>query len=253
MENELVEKHDEKHQQIVAPLVQQLLALGDLDSEKLNNIMALQERYDANEAKKQYNGAMAQFRSTVGMAKKSGENKHLRTRYATLDDLIEALQGPLSAAGFNFRFNHTFKDDRTEVDVTCYLTHAAGHTEQTSFPVPIDGHKGINNIQARGMAITYGKRYSLSSLTGVGTEDDDGQSSESALEIEYLTMVDYMSLLDIVDASGGSREKFEGWLSVKYKLRLEDNQFDYPAIPKSDIESLRKSIAAAAKKKEAEA
>jgi hypothetical protein len=59
------------------------------------------------------------------------------------------------------------------------LMHAEGYTEDGDYPLP-DPMK--HSPQELGSAITYARRYSLVSVTGIapGGEDDDGQKAEKA-------------------------------------------------------------------------
>ena len=42
--------------------------------------------------------------------------------------------------------------------------------------------KNTNDAQAYGSGVTYARRYSLSSICGIGSEDDDAQIEESIKE-----------------------------------------------------------------------
>ena len=156
----------------IAPMAH-LIASGQVSTDQIEKIMELQERWEGNQARKAYNKAMTVFRKTVGMAQKSASNAHLRTTYATFDDLVRAVSGPMGKAGFNYTFKQ--RQEANNVAVICTITHADGHAESTELKSAIEGNKGINNLQALGLTVSYLKRYTLAALTGVGTEDSDGE------------------------------------------------------------------------------
>jgi len=65
----------------------------------------------------------------------------------------------------------------TELDgaVTTILMHESGEFLQSTLKLPIDITGGKNDAQKIGSAITYARRYSLSAILGIATdEDDDG-------------------------------------------------------------------------------
>ena len=109
-----------------------------------------------------------------------------RTRYATLDDLLEALREPLAKHGFSLRFEHqAIADGR--MTTTAILRHRLGHYEMaTTPPLQHDSSGSKNSVQAVGSALTYGRRYALMALLPITSHapqdaDDDGQAAGKAL------------------------------------------------------------------------
>ena len=200
-EQALVE--DQEHKGI-APLAQ-LIASGKVSPEAIEKMMELQERWESNEARKAYNNSMTVFRGTVGMAHKSASNGHLRTTYATFNDLVRAVSGPLGSAGFNYTFKQ--KQEGNSVTVICTITHADGHSESTELTAGIEGNKGINSLQALGLTVSYLKRYTLAALTGVGTEDSDGEPLAP-----LITMLDEDDMKDIEAVCTEVGKDYGRWL-----------------------------------------
>ena len=91
--------------------------------EQLERLMALQERYEANEAKKAFVAAMTKFKATpVWIAKNKDvdfQSSKGRTyyRHATLDNVCDMLVPALSAVGISHRWE-TEQTDST-IKVTC--------------------------------------------------------------------------------------------------------------------------------------
>jgi hypothetical protein len=110
-------------------------------------------------------------------ATKGAENPHFHSKYADLATIIDAVKGPLNAAGIAFM--QSPQGDATGVMVETMLLHESGEwmADTVYLPVP------QQTPQAYGSAITYGKRYGLQSLVGLPSEDDDGEkASEPAKE-----------------------------------------------------------------------
>ena len=54
------------------------------------------------------------------------------------------------------------------------LVHSSGQWIRGRVPIHVEAeHKGINNAQAYGAAMTYARRYGLAAILGVVTDDDD--------------------------------------------------------------------------------
>lgn len=98
------------------------------------------------------------------------ENKGEYTfHYTTLDRIIDMIRPGMSANGL--AFTQSVGLDTDWVIVTTRIVHASGQWIEDELPVRPDGF----GPQQVGSAITYGKRYSLTALLGIASdEDDDG-------------------------------------------------------------------------------
>lgn len=96
--------------------------------------------------------------------------------YAGLSDILKLTMPLLSELGFSVRWNA--KLENHAVVVTCFLSHEAGHMEDSGplvMPVaggPDDG-RGATPQQRVGSSMSYGRRYSFCAVTGVVPEDDE--------------------------------------------------------------------------------
>jgi ERF superfamily len=155
----------------------QLAIESKADPEQLLKFMELQERYDANEAKKQYNFAVAEFKANAPVVTKDLSNTQFGSKYTSKGNLLNTVNPVLSKYGLNARFD---LDQSAGVKVTCILTHASGHSESTNFTAPPDTSGKKNPIQEIKSTITYGQIITFESITGItssdGSVDDDGNS-----------------------------------------------------------------------------
>lgn len=158
----------------IAPMVQ-MVASGQISIEQLDHLMGLQERHEASESRKLYNKAMASFRSGVPAALKDSQGQN--GKYASFGAIMNAINGPLGDNGFNVDFKHDQDVEKGLITVHCTITHEAGHSEATSLGVKVEKLGSANAIQSIGGTVSYLKRYTVSSLTGLATEDNDGQSA----------------------------------------------------------------------------
>jgi len=123
--------------------------------------------------------ALAQAQGKFKPVPKTGKNPHLRNEYATLDDIIGAIRGPLSEHGLSFVQLLSSNGDGV-TNLKTILLHESGQQLESSVTVAADpDHRGINDLQALGAAITYMKRYSLAAMLGIAADaDTDGEGTE---------------------------------------------------------------------------
>ncbi len=196
-----------------AELLQMAVARG-ADIDKLEKLMELQLKWEANEARKAYMNAMAAFKASPP---KLVKNKHVKfttqkgvTEYdhATLDSIVEIVGAALSVHGLQ----HSWRTEQLDgglIKVTCILTHILGHTESTSLQGGRDESGGKNNIQAVGSTVSYLQRYTLLAITGLATGDmdDDGKESEPVERITEAQVADLHALIEDVGLSPELQEK----------------------------------------------
>ena len=119
--------------------------------------------------------AMVKLQSDQLAASKDGANPfYNNSKYATLDSIIEALY---PASKYGLYWHHTL---RNQDDVT-YLRCTVGHVDDeetivSEIPIRLP-EASLKDPQKIGGAITYFKRYTLQSVFGLPSEDDDGNSN----------------------------------------------------------------------------
>lgn len=117
--------------------------------------------------------ALLKAQQTMEAAVKTATNPHLGRTYASLGDVWDAIREPLHQNGLVLVQAGEDGDDAGIVLVTT-LYHISGQWLRSRLRIPLGESK--NPAQATGSAITYGRRYGMSALLGVVTEDDDGHA-----------------------------------------------------------------------------
>lgn len=145
--------------------------------EKLERLIAMQERIVAHNAKAEFDAAYAQMQGEIPIITERGEilvNGQLRSKYAKLEDIIRIVRPIMQLHGFAVRHSHEFLDGK--IKIVGILSHRSGHSERDEFITDSDTGAGRTAIQALGSARSYGQRYTLMSLLGIATSgvDDDG-------------------------------------------------------------------------------
>ena len=154
-------------------LLHQAVASGNIElAEKL---MGLQERWEKTQARKAFDEAISEAKAEIPLVLKNRKG-HNATKYADFAAIAATVDPIISKHGLSYRFRTTQTD--TRINVTCVLSHKAGHSEETTLSGQADVTGNKNAIQAIGSTLTYLQRYSLVQMLGIAaSEDDDGAAS----------------------------------------------------------------------------
>ncbi|MBF0503241.1 MAG: ERF family protein [Candidatus Riflebacteria bacterium] len=96
-------------------------------------------------------------------------NPHFKSKYATLASIMEACRPALSAAGIAVMQGTSIDPETLRVNVTTLLTHTSGEFIKETLSIK----PAMDTAQAIGSAISYARRYCLSALVGIVSDDDD--------------------------------------------------------------------------------
>lgn len=158
-------------------LLQTALEKG-VDTDQLEKLMSLQERWEAKEAKKSFLAALSKFQSMVPSLKKGKTAKvqmksggYFSYSYADLGSITKQLKEPLQECGLSYRWE--FDESNGKMKVTCIVSHLDGHSETTSMEGGLDSSGAKNDIQQKGSTHTYLQRYTLIGALGLSTADED--------------------------------------------------------------------------------
>lgn len=158
----------------------QLAIQQGADLDKLKQLMDLQERWEANEARKAFVVAMNAFKANAPKIVKTKEvsfgTGKTSYKHAVAGVASEQIGEALAKVGISHRWD-VVQADGGKIKVTCILTHAQGHAERVPLEATPDTSGSKNSIQAIGSTVSYLQRYSLLAATGMVPmdADDDGR------------------------------------------------------------------------------
>lgn len=164
---------EHKPQSVAHPVVQALIETGDLTPESLGRIMDLQEQYERREAEKAFNMALVSLKKDLpAVIGHDARVSYKTTNYThtTLAAAMHQVQPALTKHAFALSWR-TGQTDRGDVSVTCVLSHAQGHSTETTLTGSPDNSGSKNAVQAVASTVTYLKRYTALSLLGISTAD----------------------------------------------------------------------------------
>ena len=162
------------------------------DIDRLEKLMALQQRWDADNARKAFYAAMASFQSELPVIKKlktasfaTRNGGTMTYNYASLDDIAEQIKPFLAKHGLSYRFEQQF--NQSGCKVSCVVSHKEGHFVTCEMIGAPDSSGNKNSIQQIASTITYLRRYTLTGALGITTadEDIDGRLPENKKPVGY--------------------------------------------------------------------
>jgi hypothetical protein len=163
-------------------LISQAISAGtNVDS--MERLMSMRRELRAEWAKGQYFKAMSSFQKVCPVITKKNrvfekESTRVRYKYASLDDIISQVRELLESFGFSYRFET--KQDKSDVTAICISYHKDGHSETTSFTVPIDPKAFMSEPQKYASALTFAKRYTFCNSFGIATGDEDTDANDKS-------------------------------------------------------------------------
>ncbi len=153
--------------------------------EELEKWMALQERWQAAQAKRAYTLAFADFKRNMPDIVKDMLNKQYGSDYSSLANLVNTTNRELGKWGLNARWDI---EQGESVAVSCILTHAEGHSERVRIVGPQDNTGSKNALQQIKSTLTYLEGATFQAITGVvarsASKDDDGNGAGKKSPVE---------------------------------------------------------------------
>ncbi len=130
--------------------------------------------------------ALAAAQLEYPKVKKGSDNPYYNSKYADLAEIIGATQSSLAKNGLVIIQSPIVKLDEQKAGVITTLAHKSGEWMSDECILPATMEKKDKSIrfdaQSVGSAITYARRYSYQSMTGVAAEIDDDGNAASNLE-----------------------------------------------------------------------
>ena len=139
--------------------------------------------------------ALTKVQKDLKHAKK--DSKGAFGKYADLGIVYDAIKAPLASNGFAYCHEMINTEDGT-LYVETHLLHESGGTFKTRLPI-------INkkaDMQGLGSAITYAKRYGISMIVGLASEEDDDGKRAGTGNVNNLAKTNPISNLLRYNAKG---------------------------------------------------
>jgi hypothetical protein len=162
--------------------------------------------------------ALAKFHSTVGKISKDAKNPFFKSNYASLSHILQEIQDPLEVSGLVIS-QFPNGDGLTTILIHC----ESGEYLQATYTMPVAKQ---NDPQALGSAISYARRYAVSSILSLKIDDDDAEKATNRKPEKPVNDKPWLNKGDALDKAmdylrkGGDIKSIE----LKYQLSKEIRQ-----------------------------
>ena len=147
-------------------------------------------------------------------------NPHFKSKYATLSAVRDTITPIL--AKHNLAVLQGLVRDGESWFLATRLLHSSGEWIETEYPF------GLAAPQAMGSNMTYARRYSLSAICNIASEEDDDANATKDQKPDASKPIDetqFRYLQDLIEKSGSDEEKMLAFLKADNLESL--NQYQY--------------------------
>ena len=169
-------------------LIQMAMSQG-CDVDKLERLIALQDRMMAHNAEVEFNAALGRVQAAMGRVSADSNNPQTKSKYSSYAAIDRVCRPLYTAEGFALSFDTEAGPSTETMWVLGLLLHASGHsrTYRTLMPTDGKGAKGgdvMTKTHAAGSAMTYGMRYLVKLIfnVAVGEDDNDGNGAGGGID-----------------------------------------------------------------------
>lgn len=195
----------------ILQVIERAAANPQVDIDKMERLLQMQERILARSAEQQFAIAMTAAQSEMGRISADASNPQTHSKYASYARLDSVLRPIYTKHGFSLSFDEADAGKPEYVRVICHVSHVGGYTRTYTKDMPADGKgaKGgdvMTKTHAAGAAMSYAMRYLLKGIfnVAVGEEDIDGNRPPAKL-IDEKQIANIMALLTEV---GTDKQRF---------------------------------------------
>lgn len=159
-----------------------------VDIEKIERLFCMHERLEKIQAEKEFNAAMSRAQAAILPIVRNKTNDHTRSTYADLAAINAAIVPIYTAEGLSVSFDTETKNDadpipQGSVRTIAIVGHSGGFSRRHHMDLLPDdaGSQGKVNktkVQASGSTNAYARRYLVTMIFNIATEDDDGNDGD---------------------------------------------------------------------------
>lgn len=171
--------------------------------------------------------ALATAQGKIQGAKQDSKNPYFKSDYADLTSVWTACKDALTSNGLAVM--QTMEYNEENIILVTTLAHSSGQWIKGYLPLLISK----KDSQGLGSAITYARRYALSSIVGVCAYDDDAESSLSLMEEDKKKLL----------------KALKGEKEITEKLKQRFNVYDLTTINRADYSTVMEFMESRKKRK----
>jgi hypothetical protein len=149
-----------------------------------------------SESIKELASALNKAQAEMSGAKKKATNPFFKSKYSDMNSVVDAIRIPFCDNGLSYSQFPLFNDKC--VGVETILMHESGEWISSVLMLPMVKQ----DPQAAGSAITYARRYSLQSIAGIPSEDDDGNHASKASPSKPIASRPTVNIVEVAKECG---------------------------------------------------
>lgn len=200
-------------------MIDRALATGAAP-ETLEKLLALQERWEANQGRKAFDEAMAAAKAEIPTIRKNrtvdftSQKGRTHYKHEDLAEIAATINPILGKHGLSYRFRTTSTIGEP-ISVTCIVSHRLGYSEENTLVGPRDDSGNKNSLQQIGSTLTYLQRMTLKAALGLAAaEDDDGQVGGTGDDDRPVNAAEIETLRQQIKETSTDEPAFLKWLDV---------------------------------------
>ena len=117
--------------------------------------------------------ALCKAQNEMGGAVKDSKNPFFKSNYADLTSVIKAIKEPFYNNGLSYSQFPITSEGGSGIGVVTVLMHSSGEWLESEFYLPM----AKKDAQGGAQCVTYARRYSLQSMAGIPSADDDAEAA----------------------------------------------------------------------------
>jgi hypothetical protein len=159
----------------------------EFDLAKFEALLRMQREVVADQAKREFNAAMAHAQAEMDPVTRDARNAHTNSRYARLETVDAQMRPIYTRHGFSVRYGSVQHPREGWLRIKCTIAHAGGYFEEHHLDAALDtsGSAGKANktpVQAVGSTVTYLRRYLLCMAFNIVMADEDNDGNGGSPE-----------------------------------------------------------------------
>ena len=178
---------------IYAQVISDAASNPEVDVNKLEKLLDMQDRIMRRNAEMEFNAAMTKAQSEMTRVAADANNPQTHSRYASYKALDKALRPVYTTNGFAISFGTAEGAPSEYVRVVADVSHISGFSKRYQIDMPADGKgaKGgdvMTKTHAVGAGMSYGMRYLLKMIfnVAIGEDDTDGNAPRELINESQL-------------------------------------------------------------------
>ena len=170
--------------------------------------------------------ALVAAQAQIRFAVKDSTNPHFKSKYANINSTVDAIKPALNDNGIAFIQSLSPSDDG-KLHLTTRLLHSSGEWLEDTAVCPLQKQ----DAQGVGSCVSYLRRYSLTSMLGLYSEDDDGNSASEVSPVFFVNKINQSATMDdlqknymtAMDQLRGNTHATHAVIEAKNKRKAELN------------------------------